>query len=128
MLTYIFTSVFHRILDFKTGLNFYSDPFFYALPYSTQRSASAGWSFGFLKMVYILGTSLQLRKMFCGRSISFYGIKNKAAHTDSLYTYQPKNANPVLFFFFSRPAFLDFFDLSPDLGLYFCRELGIIVQ
>jgi hypothetical protein len=21
--------VFHRILDFKTGLNFYSDPFFY---------------------------------------------------------------------------------------------------
>jgi len=24
----IFTSVFHRILDLKTGLNFYSDPFF----------------------------------------------------------------------------------------------------
>ena len=23
-----FISVFHRILDFKTGLNFYSDPFF----------------------------------------------------------------------------------------------------
>ncbi len=22
-------TVFHRILDFKTGLNFYSDPFFY---------------------------------------------------------------------------------------------------
>ncbi len=46
MITSIFTSVFHRILDFKTGLNFYSDPFFYA--------------------------------------------KNKAAFSDSLYTYQPK--------------------------------------
>jgi hypothetical protein len=27
-ITLIFTSVFHRILDFKAGLNFYSDPFF----------------------------------------------------------------------------------------------------
>ena len=26
-----FILVFHRILDFKTGLNVYSDPFFYAL-------------------------------------------------------------------------------------------------
>jgi hypothetical protein len=24
-----FILVFHRILDFKTGLNFYSDPFFF---------------------------------------------------------------------------------------------------
>jgi hypothetical protein len=28
--------VFHRILDFKTGLNFYSDPFFYFEPSSTS--------------------------------------------------------------------------------------------
>jgi len=27
--SYTFILVFHRILDFKTGLNFYSDPFFY---------------------------------------------------------------------------------------------------
>jgi len=27
-ITLIFTSVFHRILDFKAGLNVYSDPFF----------------------------------------------------------------------------------------------------
>jgi hypothetical protein len=26
--TLIFTTVFHRILDFKAGLNVYSDPFF----------------------------------------------------------------------------------------------------
>jgi hypothetical protein len=29
--TLIFTSVFHRILDFKAGLNVYSDPFFFLL-------------------------------------------------------------------------------------------------
>ena len=38
MFTSIFTTVFHRILDFKTGLNFYSDPFFMQkirLPFQT---------------------------------------------------------------------------------------------
>jgi hypothetical protein len=30
--SYTFISVFHRILDFKTGLNFYSDPFFVFSP------------------------------------------------------------------------------------------------
>lgn len=28
---YIFVSVFHRILDFKAGLDFYLGPFFFAL-------------------------------------------------------------------------------------------------
>ncbi len=31
-LQYIFVSVFHRILDFKAGLDFYLGPFFYAYP------------------------------------------------------------------------------------------------
>ena len=29
----IFASVFHRILDFKAGLDFYLGPFFYFTPY-----------------------------------------------------------------------------------------------
>jgi hypothetical protein len=33
-LSYTFILVFHRILDFKTGLNFYSDPFFILRPNS----------------------------------------------------------------------------------------------
>lgn len=32
--TLIFTSVFHRILDFKAGLNVYSDPFFISFTFS----------------------------------------------------------------------------------------------
>jgi hypothetical protein len=32
--SYTFILVFHRILDFKTGLNFYSDPFFIFRPNS----------------------------------------------------------------------------------------------
>ena len=30
LLPHIFVSVFHRILDFKAGLDFYLGPFFYA--------------------------------------------------------------------------------------------------
>ena len=31
--TTIFTLVFHRILDFKTGLDFYPGPFFMLIPH-----------------------------------------------------------------------------------------------
>jgi hypothetical protein len=35
--SYTFILVFHRILDFKTGLNFYSDPFLFFSPVRMQR-------------------------------------------------------------------------------------------
>jgi hypothetical protein len=75
MFTSIFTMVFHRILDFKTGLNFYSDPFFMQ--------------------------------------------KNKAAFSDSLYTYQPKFfTNPSSFL--NHAALLSFLDFRTDLSFNFC--------
>jgi hypothetical protein len=33
-----FILVFHRILDFKTGLNFYSDPFFFGAVATAKKS------------------------------------------------------------------------------------------
>ena len=47
-ITLIFTSVFHRILDFKAGLNFYSDPFFISATFHPALIANSNRAFYYL--------------------------------------------------------------------------------
>jgi hypothetical protein len=100
MFTYIFTSVFHRILDFKTGLNFYSDPFFMPSPVA-EAFAQVAQSNG-----------VPHKKI----RLSF--------QTASILT------NPGIYnsLFFCNAAFLHFFDLCPDLCFNFYSQFRIVVK
>ncbi len=53
---YIFVSVFHRILDFKTGLDFYPGPFFCSRQNITLNR---------LKNLHNLGSKNGCRRIFC---------------------------------------------------------------
>jgi hypothetical protein len=55
--TLIFTTVFHRILDFKAGLNVYSDPFFIAFTFPSLASQHAFLPLiSFISLIYAVTT------------------------------------------------------------------------
>ena len=115
MFPYIFTSVFHRILDFKTGLNFYSDPFFLVL-------------LPMCKHHFLLAETYFYRP---DRRIAYHVsaltvFKKKDRSFEQSETYQPKFL--YLFLFFRCHTFLGFFNLRTNLCFDFCGQLRIIMQ